>query len=212
MSALEANRTRRDGGNDVNDSIRTLGACAYTRFYECQDPLPACRLGALQWSVRSLGCGYETALQSRRCSGQMAPPYTEVVVAVLSRQARKKRSRDSSGSGTRPWSSCSRALRFSKSSDLRPVNWSLYFRRCWKTRCASSGPSSEICCCTRKARFGSLRCMTRRRYWKSCGEGNGDPSWSRQSAAQHGSNEAGATRRRPLRREPAYSRTPVGGG
>src|SRR5262245_12497335 len=78
MSALEANRTRRDGGNDVNDSIRTLGACAYTRFYECQDPLPACRLGALQWSVRSLGCGYETALQSRRCSSQMAPPYTEV--------------------------------------------------------------------------------------------------------------------------------------
>src|SRR5262249_59539787 len=62
----------------------------------------------------------------------MAPPYTEVVVAVLSRQARKKRSRDSSGSGTRPWSSCSRALRFSKSSVLRPVNWSLYFRRCWK--------------------------------------------------------------------------------
>src|SRR5262245_52172028 len=96
--------------------------------------------------------------------------------------------------------------------NLRPVNWSLYFRRCWKTRCASSGPSSEICCCTRKARFGSLRCMTRRRYWKSCGEGNGDPSWSRQSAAQHGSNEAGATRRRPLRREPEYSRTPVGGG
>src|SRR5262249_21749401 len=39
-----------------------------------------------------------------------------------------------------------------------------------------------------------------------------DPSWSRQSAAQHGSNEAGATRRRPLRREPAYSRAPVGGG
>src|SRR5262245_65097414 len=78
MSALEVNRTRRDGGNDVNDSIRTLGACAYTRFYECQDPLPACRLGALQWSVRSLGCGYETALQSRRCSGQMAQPYTEV--------------------------------------------------------------------------------------------------------------------------------------
>ena len=26
------------------------------------------------------------------------------------------------------------------------------------------------------------------------------------------SNEAGAPRRRPLRREPAYSRTPVGGG
>ena len=40
--------------------------------------------------------------------------------------------------------------------DPRKVNWSLYFRRCWKTRCASSGPSSEICCCTRKARFGSL--------------------------------------------------------
>jgi len=35
---------------------------------------------------------------------------------------------------------------------------------------------------------------------------------SRQSAAQHGSSEAGATGRRPLRREPAYSRTPVGGG
>src|SRR5262249_4859935 len=34
----------------------------------------------------------------------------------------------------------------------------------------------------------------------------------RQSAIQHGSNEAGATRRRPLRREPAYSRTPIGGG
>ena len=59
--------------------------------------------------------------------------------------------------------------------------------------------------------LGSLR-LTRRRYWKSCGEGNGDPSWSRQSAAQHGSSEAGATGRRPLRREPAYSRTPVGGG
>src|SRR5262249_18388225 len=48
ISALGANRTRRDGGNDVNDPIRTLGACAYTRFKECQDPLPACRLGALQ--------------------------------------------------------------------------------------------------------------------------------------------------------------------
>ena len=42
------------------------------------------------------------------------------MVAVLSRQARKKRSRDSSGSGTGPWSSCSRALRFSKSSESPP--------------------------------------------------------------------------------------------
>src|SRR6516225_8831915 len=91
--------------------------------------------------------------------------------------------------------------------ELEPV-----FQALLENAVRTSGPSSEICYCTRKARFGSLRCMTRRRYWKSCGEGNGDPSWSRQFAAQHGSNEAGATRRRPLRREPAYSRTPVGGG
>jgi hypothetical protein len=40
----------------------------------------------------------------------------------------KERSRNSSGSATRPWSSCPRPLRFSKSSVLRPMNWGMYFR------------------------------------------------------------------------------------
>src|SRR5262245_7545674 len=64
----------------------------------------------------------------------------------------------------------------------------------------------NVACTTSRQPFPSAQLFQyRRRVMR-------DLSWSRQSAAQHGSNEAGATRRRPLRRAPAYSRTPVGGG